>query len=162
MAIKLYTYNIIRVITMEAIAHSFVSRIQQFTERDIDRINLCMDARNFRVTLFGTKGMTVVRSALNVALRDRSVKDANILYIHVGENDRSGSKSAGSVANHLISKQLTDDHFPAVWIDRQMVFLNFLTCINNKLYRLSGACCNLQTCIARHWSPIHARHWPTS
>lgn len=65
--------------------HSFVRRLSQYVQSDVDCSNLGLDPTKFNVHIYGIGGLSLMHSQLHSF--DQMMKDSDILFVDVGSND---------------------------------------------------------------------------
>ena len=85
------------------VGHSYIRRLGEFCISHQERLNLGLRTDRYTVTAVQVRGGRVGSRSLATSLRVPVVRTADVIFVHVGENDYRSSSSAESLALELYS-----------------------------------------------------------
>ena len=91
------------------VGHSYVNHLDDYMNASPDRFNLGLDPQRFSVECFGVRGGRLFgndRTDIAVTLGQPNVRSADVIFMHVGENDFVGEISTSGIAHQLYTLAL--------------------------------------------------------
>jgi hypothetical protein len=91
------------------VGHSYINRLESYMNDNPDRFNLGLDPQRFSVECCGVSGGRAFgnhRTGIIYALGQSSVRNADVIFLHVGENDFGSPISSSSIAEQLYTLAL--------------------------------------------------------